>query len=109
MVSEHGINLVFYENCGGYPVLVLNMIPEMLSGKAKFYLSLLQRILKWRYRFFPEPYIFRSGEFEGYHFNGWEPNGYFPMFVHIWNDQGWNSAKIRKLILGILNEKEAET
>lgn len=99
------MNLKFYENYGGYPILVTN-IPPNFWGIGVLYFLLFTVILKWRYGFIPKPWKFES-EFVGYQFYGWKANSIYPMKVYLWNDSNWNMAKINQLILG-LGEKEEQ-
>lgn len=94
------INLKYYENIDGYPVLVLNM-PEILWGKGdKFYLQLISA-LRWKPTRKSKIYKFGPEEFNGHPFHGWQPNDFYPMRVYLWNKKGWNETRINRLILGV--------
>lgn len=92
------MNLIFWENISGWPVLVLNMPPQPWGVNQGAY-TLLMEVLEWSYARVPKPINYIS-EFKGYKFSGWQPDSFNPMYVYLWNSAGWGELRVNRLILG---------
>ena len=95
---DHGqeINLVFFENVDGYPVLMVNM-PDFSDGSDCW--ILLRELLEWYCGSMPAPIVYKNDEFRGHKFKGWKPKWFYPIYVYLWNNKGWSKYSLNKLIL----------
>lgn len=91
------LNLMFWEDVGGSPVLVVNM-PPLPWGSGQMVWVLLIQLLEWNYGWIPKPIVYQT-EFKDYKFSGWKPDSHNPMYVYLWNDRGWKELSLNKLIL----------
>jgi len=92
------MNLMFWEDVDGAPVLVLN-VPPLPWGVDEEVLVLLKELLEWRYGELPKSVKYGSAAFRGHKFYGWKPNDFNLMYVYLWDKTGWSEARLNELIL----------